>query len=53
MHQVEEWIASAAFSRKDRHPLLLNHLDVVLPPPATHLMYPFAVLSAAALTLSL
>jgi hypothetical protein len=35
-------------------PLLLIHLDdVVLPPPTTRLMYPFAVLSAAAPPLSL
>jgi hypothetical protein len=43
-----------AFSRKGRHPSLLSHLDdVVLPPPATRLMYPFAMLSAAAPPLSL
>jgi hypothetical protein len=39
MHQVKEWIARAAFSRKGRHPSLLSHLDVVLSPPATHLMF--------------
>jgi hypothetical protein len=53
MRQVEEWIASAAFSRKARHHLLLSHLDVVLSPPATRLMYPFAVSAAAAPPLSL
>jgi hypothetical protein len=53
MRQVEEWIARAAFSRKGRHPSLLSHLDDVLLPPATRLMYHFAVLSAAALPLSL
>jgi hypothetical protein len=39
MHQVKEWIARAAFSRKGRHSSLLSHLDVVLSPPATHLMF--------------
>jgi hypothetical protein len=39
----------AAFSGKGRHPSLLSHLDVVLPPPATRLMYPFTVSSAAPL----
>jgi hypothetical protein len=53
MHQVEEWIARAIFSHEGRHPLLLSHLDVVLPPPATRLMYRFTVSSAAALPLSL
>jgi hypothetical protein len=52
MRQVKEWIARATFSRKCRHPLLLSHLDVVLPPPATRLMYRFAVSSTAALPLS-
>jgi hypothetical protein len=49
MHKV----AHAAFSRKGRHPSLLGHLDVVLPPPATCFMYRFMVSSAAALPLSL
>jgi hypothetical protein len=53
MHQVEEWIARAAFSSKGRHPSLLNHLDVVLPLPATRLLYRFVVPSVAALPLSL
>jgi hypothetical protein len=53
MRQVEEWIARVAFSRKGRHPSLLNHLDVVLPPPAIHLIYRFAVSTAAAPPLSL
>jgi hypothetical protein len=53
MRQVEEWIALAAFSRKGRLPSLLSHLDVVLPPPATRLMYHFAVSSAVAPPLSL
>jgi hypothetical protein len=43
MCHVEEWIARAAVSRKGRHPSLLSHLDVVLPPPATCLMYRFVV----------
>jgi hypothetical protein len=33
MHQVEEFIARATFSRKGKHPSLLSHVDVVLPPP--------------------
>jgi hypothetical protein len=53
MCQVEEWIARVAFLRKGAHPSLLSHLDVVLPPPATRLMYRFAVSSAAAQSLSL
>jgi hypothetical protein len=53
MCQVEEWIARAAFSRKGRHPALLSHLNVVLPPPVTRLMYRFVVSSAAAPLLSL
>jgi hypothetical protein len=32
-------IARAAFLRQGRHPSLLSHLDVVLPPPVTRLMY--------------
>jgi hypothetical protein len=35
MQQFEEWIARVAFSCKGRHPTLLSHLNVVLPPPAT------------------
>jgi hypothetical protein len=53
MCQVEEWIASAAFSCKGRHPSLLSHLDVVLLPPVTRLMYPLVVSLAAAPPLSL
>jgi hypothetical protein len=53
MRQVEEWIARVAFSRKGRHPSLLSHLDIVVPPLATHLMYSFAVSSAAVPPLSL
>jgi hypothetical protein len=53
MRQVEEWITSATFSRKGRHSTLLSHLDVVLPPPTTRLMYDFAVSSTTALPLSL
>jgi hypothetical protein len=53
MHQVEEWSARAAFSRKGRHPSLLSHLDVILLPPATRLMYRFVVSSAVAPQLSL
>jgi hypothetical protein len=53
MREVEEWIARATFSRKGRHPSLLSNLDVVLPLPATHLMYRFAVSAAAVLPLSL
>jgi hypothetical protein len=53
MRQVEELIARVAFSRKGRHPSLLSHLDVVLPPPATRLMYRFAVSPAVAPPLSL
>jgi hypothetical protein len=53
MRQVEEWIARAAFSHKGKHPSLLSHLDVVLLPPATRLMYRFAMSSAAAPPLSL
>jgi hypothetical protein len=53
MRQVEKWSARAAFSRKGRHPSLLSHLDVVLPPPATRLMYHFAVSSTAAPPFSL
>jgi hypothetical protein len=49
-----QWSAHAAFLRKGRHPSLLSHLDdVVLPPPATRLMYPFAVSSTVAPPLSL
>jgi hypothetical protein len=36
-----------------RHPSLLSHLDIVLPSPATRLMYRFAVSLAAAPPLSL
>jgi hypothetical protein len=53
MRQVEEWIARVAFWCKGRHPSLLSHLDVVVPPPATRLMYRFVVSSAAAPPLSL
>jgi hypothetical protein len=42
-----------AFSRKGRHPLLLSHLDVVLPQPMTRLIYRFAVSSKLAPPLSL
>jgi hypothetical protein len=53
MRQVEEWIARVTFSHKGRHPSLLSHLDVALPPPVTHLMYRFAVSLTAAPPLSL
>jgi hypothetical protein len=53
MGQVEQWSARMAFSRKGRHLSLLSHLDVVLSPPMTRLMYLLAVSSAEAPPLSL
>jgi hypothetical protein len=53
MRQLEEWIPSAAFSRKGKQPSLPSHLDVVVLPPVIRLLYPFVVSSTAAPPLSL